>query len=95
MAQEKNYFNITQRFSNPRKISIYEANDLLEIFEDSYDSCRCLMDEYYRQIALLHLVIGIPNKDKTYSRENAKINQWIYNWHNKIEEYKEKYEHKA
>lgn len=93
MDQEKKYFKTPYVSTPARKFSAIEANELLEIFEDTYELGKCIYDDYYRQIALLHLLIGFPNTDKTYSEENTKINQWIYKLHNTIQEYRTKYEH--
>lgn len=93
MGRERKYFECKQRFAPPRKISWQEANDLLEICEDAYEQCQNPLEDYYRQIALLHLLIGYPNSDKNYNEGNIRINQWIYKLHNQIEEYRKKYGH--
>lgn len=67
------------------------ANDLMEILEYSYDQCLSKKDEYYRQIALFHLLAGIPHKNRGYTKETAEINAWIYKLHPKIKEYRLKY----
>ena len=93
MGRQKKYFDCNQYFSKPRKISMWEANDLLEIFEDAYEECHGPLEDYYRQIALSHLLIGYPNSDKSYNEGNIRINQWIYKLHEQIEEYRKKYGH--
>lgn len=67
------------------------ANDLMEILEDTYDECQSKKEDYYRQIALFHLLMGIPHQNKGYNKETAEINAWIYKLYPKIKEYRLKY----
>lgn len=69
------------------------ANDLMEILEDAYEECLSKKDDYYRQIALFHLLMGISHKNKGYNKETAEINAWIYKLHPKIKEFRQKYHH--
>lgn len=76
-----------------RKINIHEANDLMEIFEDAYEECNNKKEDYYRQIALIHLLVGYENNRNEYCKENMMINKWIYDLHPIIKQYRNKYKH--
>lgn len=77
--------------TKPRKLSVDELNDMLEILEDAYEDCCSKRDDYYRQIALIHLLLGLPNESRKYNKENASINFWIYKLYPIIKEYRKKY----
>lgn len=73
------------------KTVFWMANDLMEILEDAFDDCMSKKEDYYRQIALFHLLAGIPHQNRGYNKETAEINAWIYKLYPKIKEYRLKY----
>ena len=71
--------------------SFFQCDELLSIFDDMYEKCVSRKEDMYRQIALIHLLIGYANKNTTYNKENIKINKFIIEYQPIIDKYKEKW----
>lgn len=71
--------------------NFFQCDELLSIFDDMYEKCVSRKEDMYRQIALIHLLIGYANKNTTYNKENIKINKFIMEYQPIIDKYKEKW----
>lgn len=71
--------------------NFFQCDELVSILEDMYDKCVSRKEDMYRQVALIHLLIGYPNKNTKYNKENIKINKLIMEYQPIIEKYKEKW----
>lgn len=79
------------RFYRNRKYSINEIDDLLSLFEDVYELSENKKEDYYRQIALIHLLVGYETTNCSYSNATIQINKWIYKLKPIINNYRAKY----
>lgn len=71
--------------------NFFQCDELVSILEDMYDKCVSRKEDMCRQVALIHLLIGYPNKNTKYNKENIKINKLIMEYQPIIEKYKEKW----
>lgn len=71
--------------------NFFQCDELITIFEEMYNNCVSRKEDMYRQIALIHLLIGYPNKNTAYNKENIKINKLIMEYQPIIEKHKEKW----
>lgn len=88
MAQVKEFFRKPRR-----KLSIEEIDDMLSLLEGVYDSALTKKEDYYIQIALIHLLVGYPHDNTKYSEATLKINDWIYQLRPIINDYRMKHCH--
>lgn len=84
---------VEEYFRKPRKITIDEIDDLVDLLEKVYNSSLGKKEDYYIQIALIHLLVGYENTDTRYSEATKLINTWIYELRPIINEYRIKYSH--
>lgn len=85
---------VEEYFKKPkRKLSIEEIDDMLSLLDGIYDCGLNKKEDYYIQIALIHLLVGYPNTNTKYSEATLKINDWIYNLRPIINEYRIKHRH--
>jgi len=85
---------VEEFFKKPRrKLSIEEIDDMLDLLDKVYDSALNKKEDYYIQIALIHLLVGYPNENTKYSEATLKINDWIYQLRPIINEYRIKHHH--
>lgn len=88
MAQVEESFRKSRR-----KLSIEEIDDMLSLLEGVYDSALTKKEDYYIQIALIHLLVGYPHDNTKYSEATLKINDWIYQLRPIINDYRMKHYH--
>ena len=88
MAQVEESFRKSRR-----KLSIEEIDDMLSLLEGVYDSALTKKEDYYIQIALIHLLVGYPHDNTKYSEATLKINDWIYQLRPIINDYRMKHCH--
>ncbi len=88
MAQVEESFRKSRR-----KLSIEEIDDMLSLLEGVYDSALTKKEDYYIQIALIHLLVGYPHDNTKYSEATLKINDWIYQLRPIINDYRIKHCH--
>lgn len=96
MVHAKEYYSRKRASKIPitkRKIGINEIDDMLSLLEGIYDCGLNKKEDYYIQIALIHLLVGFRYENTKYSEANIKINNWIYNLRPIIDEYRIKYCH--
>lgn len=86
MDQVKKFYK-----QQPVRHSLQEINDLVEIFEESFDMAPNKIEDIYRQIALVHLFVGYPNQDHRFTESNVRINDWIIKLKPLVDEFREKY----
>lgn len=71
--------------------NFFQCDELISIFDELYDQCASRKEDIYRQIALIHLLIGYQNNNTTYNKDNIKINKLIMDYYPIIQKFKDKW----
>jgi hypothetical protein len=74
------------------RYSEHEAEqDIMNLIEDTFDTCTSNLDEICWLICLLRGFMNIPNKRTESVKNNYKINLWQFQLHPYLEKYKKKW----